>query len=143
MRVNRGRLNWGVFLVVLGAMPLAYNQGVVSSSTLGEAWRLWPLVLVGLGLGLLLSRTPASFVGGLVVAVCLGVVLGSLFAVGPKLGCGNGGTGTSTASRDGTFAGQASVELNLQCGTTTVTTSPDDSWHVTTSNSGGNQARVN
>ncbi|HEY5488189.1 MAG TPA: DUF5668 domain-containing protein [Candidatus Limnocylindrales bacterium] len=143
MRVNRGRLNWGVFLIVLGAMPLAYNQGVVSSSTLGEAWRLWPLVLVGLGLGLVLSRTPASFVGGLVVAICLGLVLGSLFAVGPRLGCGNGDTSSNSISRAGTFDGLASVELNLQCGATSVTTSPDASWHVTASSSTGSQAQVN
>jgi hypothetical protein len=143
MRVNRGRLNWGVFLIVLGAMPLAYNQGTVSSSTLAEAWRLWPLILVGLGLGMVLRRTPASFVGGLVVAVCLGLVVGSLFAVGPRLGCGNGSTSTSNITRDGTFDGAASVELNLQCGTTIVTTSPDASWHVNASNTGGSQAQVN
>src|ERR1035437_1489830 len=143
MRVNRGRLNWGVFLIVLGAVPLAYNQGVVSSSMLGDAWRLWPLVLVGLGLGFVLSRTPASFVGGLVVAVFLGLVIGSLFAVGPKLGCGNGDTATSSFSRDGTFNGSAAVELNLQCGSTTVTTSPDASWPVTASKSGGSQVQVN
>src|SRR5450755_3618904 len=117
MRVNRGRLNWGVFLIVFGAVPLVYNQGVVSSSTLSDAWRLWPLVLVGLGLGFVLSRTPASFVGGLVVAVFLGLVLGSVFAVGPKLGCGNGDTTANSFSRDGTFDGSAEVELNLQCGT--------------------------
>jgi hypothetical protein len=143
MRVNRGRLNWGVFLIVLGAMPLAYNQGLISSSTLGEAWRLWPLILVGLGLGFMLSRTPASFVGGLVVAVFLGLVVGSLFAVGPRLGCGNGATTANSLSRNGTFEGSASVELNLQCGATTVTTSPDASWHVTASSSGGGQAQVN
>lgn len=143
MRVNRARLNWGIFLIVLGAVPLASNQGIVSSSTLAEAWRLWPLVLVGIGLGLVLSRTPASFVGGLVVAVCLGLVVGSLFAVGPRLGCGNGGTAAGNITRDGTFVGSASVELNLQCGTTTVTTSPDASWHVTASNTGGSQAQVN
>lgn len=143
MRVHRGRLNWGVFLVVLGAMPLAYNQGVVSSSTLGEAWRLWPLVLVGLGLGLVLSRTPASFVGGIVVAVFLGLVIGSLFAVGPRLGCGDGGSGAGTVPRSGTFDGSASVELTLQCGTTSVTTSPDASWHVAASNTDGSQAQVN
>jgi hypothetical protein len=142
MRVNRGRLNWGVFLVVLGAVPLAYNQGLVSNSALSEAWRLWPVVLVGLGLGLVLSRTPASFVGGLVVAACLGLVLGSLFAVGPQLGCGSGGTFTNSVTRDGTFDGSASVELKLQCGSATVTTSPDASWHVTTSNTGGAQAQV-
>src|SRR5664280_2971296 len=76
MGVDRGRLNWGVFFIVLGAVPLAYHQGAVSSSAIGEAWRLWPLILVGIGLGFVLSRTPAAFLGGLVVAATLGLVLG-------------------------------------------------------------------
>ena len=100
MKLNRGRLNWGVFFIVLGAVPLAYHQGAVSLNALGDAWRLWPLVLVGIGLGFVLSRTPAYFVGGLVVAACLGLVLGSLFAVGPQLGCGPGGSTTGSTSRN-------------------------------------------
>jgi len=96
MKLNRGRLNWGVFFIVLGAVPLAYRQGAVPLSTLSDAWRLWPLVLVGIGLKIVLSRTPAYFVGGLVVAACLGLVVGSLFAIGPQFGCGNQGGNAST-----------------------------------------------
>jgi hypothetical protein len=142
MRLDRSRLNWGVFFIVLGAVPLAYHQGAVSLSTLSDAWRLWPLVLVGIGLGLVLSRTPAYFVGGLVVAACLGLVLGSLFAVGPRLGCGNHGTAASTISRDGNFDGAAQVELDIQCGLANVTTSADGQWHVRASSSGGSGATV-
>ena len=143
MRLDRSRLNWGVFFIVLGAVPLAYHQGAVSLSTLSDAWRLWPLVLIGIGLGLVLSRTPAYFVGGLVVAACLGLVLGSLFAVGPRLGCGNHGTAVDTISRDGIFDGAAQVELDFQCGRANVTTSADGQWHVRASRSGGNGAIVN
>jgi hypothetical protein len=142
MKLNRGRLNWGVFFIVLGAVPLAYHQGAVSMTTLGDAWRLWPLVLVGIGLGFVLSRTPAYFVGGLVVAACLGLVLGSLFAVGPQLGCGPGGSTTGSISQDGSFNGPAQVELNLQCGRASVTTSPDSQWHVSASNTGANNPDV-
>jgi hypothetical protein len=143
MKLNRRRLNWGVFFIVLGSVPLAYNQGAVSQSTLVDAWRLWPLVLVGLGLGLVLSRTPAYFVGGLVVAACLGLVLGSLFAVGPGLGCGDQTGNANSISRDGTFDGAAQVELDLQCGRTNVTTSPDGQWHVRASNTDQSSAAVN
>jgi hypothetical protein len=142
MKLDRSRLNWGVFFIVLGAVPLAYHQGAVSLSTLGDAWRLWPLVLVGIGLGLVLSRTPAYFVGGLVVAACLGLVFGSLFAVGPQLGCGHPG-GTPTAiSRDGGFDGTARVELDLQCGRASFATSPDSQWHVRGSSTGRNNPDV-
>jgi hypothetical protein len=143
MRLDRRRLNWGVFFIILGTVPLAYQQGAVSLSTLSDAWRLWPLVLVGIGLGLVLSRTPAHFVGGLVVAACLGLVVGSLFAVGPRLGCGNNGTAASTISRDGNFDGAAQVDLEVQCGRENVTTSADDQWHVRASSSSGNGPVVN
>jgi hypothetical protein len=142
MRVDRGRLNWGIFFIVLGAVPLAYHQGIVSSSTLGEAWRLWPLVLVGIGLRFVLSRTPAAFVGGMVVAGFLGLVLGSAFAIGPNVGCGGGGNSPASIVRDGSFQGASSVNLHLQCGTATITTSTDDRWHVNATSNGGQTAQV-
>jgi hypothetical protein len=142
MQLDRSRLNWGVFFIALGAVPLALHQGAVSAGTLAETWRLWPLVLVGIGLGLILSRTPAYFVGGLVVAACLGLVLGSLFAVGPQVGCNHASGSTTTLTRDGSFSGSADVNLELQCGTANVTTSTDDRWHVRTTNSNGTNPSI-
>jgi hypothetical protein len=142
MRVDRGRLNWGVFFIVLGAVPLAYHQGVVSSSAIGEAWRLWPFILVGIGLGFVLSRTPAAFLGGLVVAATFGLVLGGVFAVGPNVGCGGGGNSPASVSRDGSFGGASTVTMHLRCGSATITTSADDQWHVNATNDGGHVAQV-
>ncbi len=142
MRVDRGRLNWGIFFIVLGAVPLAYHQGAVSSSTLGEAWRLWPLVLVGIGLRFVLSRTPASFVGSLLVVACLGLIFGSVFAIGPNVGCGAGGNNPASIVRNGSFQGASSVNLQLRCGTATITTSTDDQWHVTATSNGAPTAQV-
>jgi hypothetical protein len=142
MRVDRGRLNWGVFFIVLGAVPLAYHQGAVSSSVLGDAWRLWPLIVVGIGLTFVLSRTPACFVGGTIVAICLGFVFGSVLAVGPNVGCGFSSGNPYTVSRTGTFSGASSVQLNLQCGSATVATSTDGQWHVDATNSGGKATQV-
>jgi hypothetical protein len=137
MRVDRGRLNWGVFLIVLGAVPLAYHQGWIQSSALSEAWRLWPLIIVGIGLAFVLSRTPAFFLGGMIVAICLGLVFGSAIAVGPNVGCGPDNGTSRSVSQSGSFQGGTSVELDLQCGSATVTTSSDGLWHVDASNSGG------
>src|ERR1035437_5153187 len=121
MKVDRGRLNWGIFFIVLGAVPLAYQQGAVSASALGDAWRLWPLIIVGFGLAFVLSRTPVSFLGGTMGAVCLALVFGSALAVGLDIGCGGDGHNQVNVSQTGTFSGSASVNLDLQCGSATVT----------------------
>ncbi len=142
MTVSRRRLNWGVFLIVLGVVPLAYRQGAIPASALGEAWRLWPLIIVGIGLSVILSRTPAFFLGGTVVAICLGLVLGSAFAIGPDVGCGGDGQSSRTTSQSGSFQGSTAVELDLQCGTATVTTSSDALWHVDATTRGGDAPQV-
>src|SRR5450759_4698094 len=144
MRVDRSRFNWGVFLIVLGGVALAYHQNAISSSVLMDAWRLWPLVLVGIGLKVFLSGTPAAFGGGLVVAISIGIVVGGAFAVGPNVGCGAGGqAGERSASQSGAFSGTSTVELDLKCGTADVTTSTDGRWHVGATNDGNHAPAVN
>jgi hypothetical protein len=142
MRIDGGRLNWGVFLIVLGAVPLAYHLGLVDAGTIRGLWRLWPLVLVGIGLGLVLSRTPAFFMGGLVVAACLGLVFGSLFAVAPSFGCGSDREPGRASTHSGSFEGISRVELTLPCGIAAIGRSSDTDWHVTTARAGGSDARV-
>lgn len=144
MRVDRSRFNWGVFLIVLGGVALAYHQNAISSSVLLDAWRFWPLIVVGIGLKIVLSRTPAAFVGGLVVAVTVGVMAGSAFAVGPSIGCAAGASpGQQVAGQSGAFSGTSTVELDLKCGTADVTTSTDGRWHVGATNDGNHAPAVN
>ena len=83
MSVDRRLLNWGVFLVLLGGVPLAVAQGWISArSRRARAWELWPLLLVGAGVGLILSATPLRALGGIVVSATFGVMLGAFIAVG-------------------------------------------------------------
>ena len=103
-------------------------RALVSALAVGQAWRLWPLVIVGIGLAFVLSRTPAFFLGGTVVAVCLGLVFGSALAIGPNVGCGADGQTHGDYARGGTFEGNARVDLDLQCGSVTVTTTSDAMW---------------
>ena len=135
MRINRGLLGWGVFLVLAGAVPLAVRAGYLTADQLRDVGSLWPLILIGAGIGILLARTRLAFVGGLLVAATLGLIVGGLlsggvngFAAGA---CGPGGGTTAFAPREGSFtASAASVDIELNCGTLTVAVAPGSSWRV-------------
>jgi hypothetical protein len=138
MRVNRGLLGWGVFFIVLGAVPLAVRAGALDPGVVRRAWELWPLILIGLGLGLVLQRTRLAILGGLVVAVTLGLMGGALVttgvgATGGLTSCGFGaghGQGPDFASQTGTFSGDATVRLEMNCGDVTVAPADGPGWSV-------------
>ncbi len=101
MSVDRRLLNWGVFLVLLGGVPLAVAQGWIPRDTVANAWELWPFILIGAGIGLLLRRTPLRGLGGFIVAATFGTIFGAMLAVGVagiggigigSLGCGSAAT---------------------------------------------------
>src|SRR5512146_371010 len=92
MRIHRGFLGCGVFLILAGSIPLAVRAGYLSDDQLQNVGNLWPLILVGIGVGLLLSRTRYGFLGGFIVAGTFGVMVGGLLAGsvgGFDLGCGS------------------------------------------------------
>ena len=142
MHVNRGLLGWGVFFVVAGAVPLAIQSGLVNADVVRNFWELWPLVLIGIGLGLILQRTKAAFVGGLVIAITFGLLVGGWFAVGfspgfGTCGVGSGGThGDPFPTQSGSFAAPASVSLDLSCGAMVVTSAGGNAWTVAGSSEG-------
>lgn len=140
MRVDHRLLNWGVFFVIVGAIPLAVTQGWISRGVIDGSWRLWPLILVGLGIGILLRRTQAAFLGGLVVAVTVGYISGGFLAVGPSfaINCSGSGTPATFATTQGSFSGTAEVSFVLGCGTLDVTTASGTGWSL----AAGNTANV-
>lgn len=137
MSVDRRLANLGVFLLILGAIPLAVSQGWLARETVSRALELWPLILIGAGIGLLLRRTPLHFAGGLLVAATGGTMLGALLAGGLSLGtlgCGNVGTATGPAVLDehGTFTGGTmSVVLRATCAGLSITPASGSAWGVT------------
>lgn len=136
MHVNRGLLGWGVFFIVLGAVPLAVRSGVVESDVALRAWQLWPLLLIGAGIGLVLARTRAAVIGGLVVAVTGGLMAGGVLASGLEgfpsgfQACGGPGDGTPFAEQRGDLGENARVSISLDCGNVDVASAPGTAWNV-------------
>lgn len=137
MSVDRRLANLGIFLLILGAVPLAVSQGWLARETASRALELWPLILIGVGIGLILRRTPLHFAGGLLVAATGGTMLGALLAGGLSLGtlgCGNVGAATDPAvlEEHGTFTGGAtSVVLRATCAGLSIVPTSGSAWGVT------------
>jgi hypothetical protein len=138
MSVDRRLLNWGVFLVLLGGIPLAVAQGWIPRDAVAGAWELWPLILIGAGIGLILSQTPFRAIGGLIVAGTFGVILGAVIAVGfgaisiGNLGCGSAAPDApQVLNETGTFeGGTGRVVLAANCAAVTVATGAGTSWGI-------------
>jgi hypothetical protein len=138
VRVNRGLLGWGLFFIVMGLVPLAVRNGVVDPAQLERAFGLWPLLLIGIGLAILLRDTKAAALGGLVVAVTFGLMAGAVVAgatsfgsiVGPCSIGGDANRGDPFPGRSGTFTGPAGVQLEMRCGSVDATTGSGTGWSL-------------
>ena len=144
MRIDKNLLGWGVFFIVVGAVPLAAQAGAIPATTLDRWWSFWPLILVGIGLGLILTRTAFESLGGIIVAATFGLMVGGALAsgVGGFTGvggsvCGPGDGGTPFQARTGTFGPAAEVHLELDCGSLTVATADGNGWSVEGSDDDG------
>ena len=147
VRIDRRFLGWGVFFVALGAVPLAVRQGVVSEALVRDAWSLWPLVLVGIGLGLVLRRTPFEAAGGLLVAATFGLMLGAAVATGnwqfDGFGrCGAGDAGRAFAPVAGTLGGEARVSIDVDCGSLRLTPAAGAGYRIEGEDERGEGPRV-
>ncbi|HYN69708.1 MAG TPA: hypothetical protein VEX41_05815 [Candidatus Eisenbacteria bacterium] len=142
MHLDRRLIGWGLFFIILGAVPLAVRAGVIGSEAAGRWLLLWPLLLVGWGLGLVLRRTAIDWIGGAVTLVTLGLMGGGLIATGfggfPAFSsCGEGGSGTAFATQGGRFGTAARMNVEFDCGTVNVTTAVGSEWQVSGIDSDG------
>lgn len=142
MRLDRRLLGWGVFFILLGAVPLAVRANAVDPDLVSRWPTLWPLLLIGWGVGLLLRGTPGHWLGGALTAVTFGLMGGGAIATGlggiPSFsGCGAGGGGTAFQAQQGTLLETGRIEIEFNCGTLTVTTAAGSVWQVMGSDSNG------
>ena len=124
MRVNRRLIYAGIFLVAIGGVLVAVDQGVIDTASLADAVRLWPLAIIAVGLSLVLRRTQLSFGSGMLAAAIPGLVLGGAVGLAPRYAanCGARGEPATVASQQGSFDGSASVSVHTGCGSFTVST---------------------
>jgi Domain of unknown function (DUF5668)/Putative adhesin len=143
MRFNRGFLFWGLGFVTAGLVALAIQAGYLDKAAMAEAWRLWPLLLVVLGVALILSRTPFALLGTALAAVVIGGGVGSVIAVGPGF-ASNCGDSPPSALQDhtGTLGASASLNWQLNCGTLDVRMSQGFTWQASVGSTGSHQPGV-
>ncbi len=133
MRIDRRLFGWGIFLVIAGGIPLLVRANVISRDLLDGWPSLWPLLLIGAGLGLVLRRTPVHVVGGAVSVLTAGVMVGGLLTSGSHGSSAFGGCdpdrgGTALPTRDGTLGDRAEMVIEFSCGTLDVRTAEGDRW---------------
>ncbi len=136
MRVHRGYLFWGIFFVLLGGIPLADRLGWVDPGQSGLTGRLWPLIIIAIGLAILLSRSRIALLGTVITALVLGTIAGSMLAWsgGWILDLGDcaarDGSSLHSTQQSGTFSGRAAVELTSSCGSLDVSPASGQDWDL-------------
>jgi hypothetical protein len=148
MHIDRRLLGWGAFFILVGGIPLAVRGGVLDEAFVSRWPALWPVLLIGWGLGLLLRRTPIDWVGGAVGAIVFGIMGGGALATGfggvPIMsgGCGGDASGTTFATQQGTFAGAGQLNVEFNCGSLLIGAVDAADWSVSGSAPAGRAPSV-
>jgi hypothetical protein len=112
------------------------QSDIIDRDVVADAWRLWPVILIAIGLSIVLARTPFSVLGTVLAALILGVAGGALVTVGPGVAC-TGNVPTDLATESGTFDGDvASVNLEFNCGELNLALTDGTGWSTGTASDG-------
>lgn len=147
MHLDRRLLGWGGFFVIAGAIPLAVRAGALDPALVGQWLSLWPVLLIGWGLGLVLRRTPVEWIGGALSVIVFGVMAGGALATGFQgapfaTSCGDGGNGTPFATQRGTIPAAGQLNVAFSCGTLAVAPVAGGEWSVAGRDADGRSPRV-
>ncbi|HSK51203.1 MAG TPA: hypothetical protein VLA44_00495 [Clostridia bacterium] len=145
MHINRRFLGWGVFLILVGGIPLAVRAGWIDASRLEGWWNLWPLIVIGIGAGILLHRSRFELLGSLLIAATFGSMLGSAFASGgvPGIACGTDRGTAALDERSGTFSGAATIDVEVACGGFSLRGREGEAWAFSGTGDAGRQPSIN
>jgi hypothetical protein len=145
MKVDRRLVSFGIFFLVFGGVLLGARQGWIPEDVVASLWQLWPLLLIGIGLSILLSRRSGAWIGGAFVAAVLGAMAAGIVQTGvvPFVGCGGSDeAGTPFERQTGQLASSASVDLTFSCGDLRVSTASGATWSVAGSSKDGRAPRI-
>jgi hypothetical protein len=140
MRINRKFLYGGVFLLALGAVLVAADLRVLDLAAVQDAMRLWPIVVIVIGVAIVVRRSPAALPAGLLAAAVPGLVLGGAIAVGPRfvVDCAPAGSSSPAAVTEGPLPSPRDVSLRAHCGSLVVTTSTGQTgWELSVNENAG------
>lgn len=135
MRIDRRLLGWGLFLIIVGAIPLLVRGGYLDKALIEDWPSLWPLLPIGWGISLVLRRTPGELLGSAISVSVLGIMVGGLIATGfggfPAFGgCGDAAGAASFGSRSGTLSDGGRLNIEFTCGTLNVRAVDGSDWSV-------------
>ncbi|HEX8026357.1 MAG TPA: hypothetical protein VF484_09135 [Candidatus Limnocylindrales bacterium] len=134
MHLDRRLLGWGLFFILLGAVPLAVRANAVDPDLVGRWPTLWPFLLIGWGLGLVLRASPIAWIGGTIVAVTFGLMGGGAIATGfagaPVFSSCGSGAGQAFQASQGSFGTTGHLGVEFNCGTLDVTAADGSGWSV-------------
>jgi len=131
VQINRSLIFWGVALITAGAVALAIQSQLIPADSARQARRLWPLLLIVIGVSVIASRTAFGTVAVLLASLVAGGLAGALVAGVPdglEIGCG--GDPTESVTAEGSFATDGEIDLDLSCGELDVSTQPGTDWTV-------------
>ncbi|HEX5590767.1 MAG TPA: hypothetical protein VFX65_10800 [Candidatus Limnocylindrales bacterium] len=147
MHIDRRLLGWGLFLIIVGAIPLLVRGGYLDEGLVRGWPSLWPLLLIGWGIGLVLRKTPGELIGSAISVAVLGAMVGGLIATGfggfPAFGaCGDGEGGTAFSDRTGTLGERGRVGIEFNCGTLNVGAADGSDWSISGTSRDGRAPRI-
>ncbi len=108
---NYRSLFWPIVLISAGVIWLLVNSGLISGQNLAVLFRLWPLILIVVGLDLLFGRR--SPVIGALIGIGTVVLIVGLMLVGPSFGLSGPSLDVITDTYDAPVSDAESAQVNL------------------------------
>jgi len=147
MHLDRRLLGWGLFFILVGGIPLAVRANLISADSVAQWANLWPLLLIGWGIGLLLRNSPVDWIGGAIAAITFGVMGGGLLATGFSgvpfaSGCSSNQPMTAFPARNGDLGSTGQMNVSFNCGTLHIGTADGTSWSLAGSDRDGRGPKV-